>query len=92
MDDPEHVVEEPFSGWLRVELQGQKPYYKSPFPRTVLRSGAILRDFLAKEKAAGRMMDIEESKFSFKRKYGVRIKDTASPSVVGVNVYYKPIL
>ena len=80
MDPPEeHLVEEPSAGWLRIEREGQKPYYKSPFPRTVLRSAAMLRDFLAKEKSAGRMADILEDQFSFKRRYAMK-KIKAAPS------------
>jgi hypothetical protein len=49
MDTPEEfVTEEPYPGWLRTEKEGSRPYYKSPFPRTVIRSGAILRDYLVK--------------------------------------------
>ena len=82
MDTPEELVaEEPYPGWLRTEKEGSRPFYKSPFPRTVIRSAAILRDYLVKERAAGRMLDIEEDKFSFKRKIGVKIKGVISPPV-----------
>ena len=83
MDTPDELVtEEPYPGWLRTEKEGSRPYYKSPFPRTVIRSAAILRDYLVKERAAGRMLDIEEDKFSFKRKIGVKIKGVTSPPVL----------
>ena len=87
MDPPEeHVTEEPFPGWIRIERAGEKPFYKSPIPRTVLRSAAMLRDFLSKERAAGRMNEIEEDKFSFKRKHGVKTKVPAtSPTPINVS-------
>ena len=66
------VTEEPFPGWLRIELEGDKPFYKSPFPRTVITSAAKLRGFLEKEHSAGRMEDVNENLFSFKRKLGLR--------------------
>ena len=69
-------MEEPYPGWLRVEVEGQKPFYKSPFPRTVLRSAAMLRDFLEKENAAGRMLNVQSSQFSFKRKLGIKAKNS----------------
>ena len=69
MDAPkEHVSDEPFPGWLKVEVEGQKPFYKTPFPRTIIRSGAMLKEYLAREQLAGRMDDVEIDKFSFKRK------------------------
>ena len=80
------MVEEPFVGWLRIELEGQKPYYKSPYLRTVLRSAAMLKNFLAKERAGGRMIEVEESRFSFKRKHGVNVKSVAI-SPVPIEVY-----
>ena len=70
----EQVVEEPYPGWLRIEREGDKPYYKSPFPRTVLRNASMLKNYLSKEQNAGRMQDIEVEKFSFKRKYGLKKK------------------
>ena len=83
MDPPkEPATEEPYPGWLRIEKDGQRPFYKTPFPRTVLRSAAMLKDFLGKEKAAGRMNEIEEKQFSFKRRHGVQGKDVASPQIL----------
>ena len=38
--------EEPFPGWLRIEVEGKKPSYKSPFPRTTIISAAKLDEFL----------------------------------------------
>ena len=83
MDPPkEPFVEEPYPGWLRIEKDGQRPFYKTPFPRTVLRSAAMLKDFLGKEKAAGRMKEVDEKQFSFKRRHGVKVKDAASPELL----------
>ena len=71
-------MEEPYPGWLRFEVEGQKPFYKTPFPRTVIRSAAMLRDFLEKENAAGRMLDVQSSQFSFKRRLGIKVRTSAS--------------
>ena len=68
------MTEEPYLGWIRIEREGEKAFYKSPFPRTVIRSAAMLRQFLTKEKAAGRMLDVEVDKFSFKRRHGLKKK------------------
>ena len=72
MDIPEHITKEPNDDWLRVEKEGQKPFYKTPFPRRIIGNAAMLRGFLAKENTAGRMLDITEDQFSFKRKYGLQ--------------------
>ena len=87
-EPPEEVVgEEPVPGWLRIEIQGQKPYYKSPFPRTVIRTAAMLKEFLKKEHASGRMLEVNGSEFSFKRRLGLKMKAlpalTNVPEVVG---------
>ena len=76
MDEPpeEVVGEEPLPGWLRIETEGQKPYYKSPFPRTVIRTAAMLKEFLKKEHASGRMREVNGSEFSFKRRLGLKMK------------------
>ena len=68
------VTEEPLPGWLRFEQEGQKPYYKSPFPRTVMRAAAMMKDFLDKEHLDRRMTDVEGSEFSFKRRLGLKKK------------------
>ena len=79
----EHVSDEPFPGWLKVEVEGQKPFYKTPFPRTIIRSGAMLKEYIAREQLAGRMDgSIEIDKFSFKRKYGLKTKVAALPCLV----------
>ena len=83
MDAPkEHVSDEPFPGWLKVEVEGQKPFYRTPFPRTIIRSSAMLKEYLAKEQLAGRMSGLEIDKFSFKRKYGLKTKVGAAPDLV----------
>ena len=80
MDEAEtHVEMDPYPGWLRVEIEGKRPFYKSPFPRTVLGNAGMLKEYLAKEKAAGRMLNVEESLFSFKRKFGLKKKSVAAP-------------
>jgi len=68
------ITEEPCSGWLRIEVEGEKPYYKTPVPRTVIRDKAKLNSYLDKEHAKNRMLDIQDDKFSFKRRLGLRNK------------------
>ena len=71
------VTEEPFPGWVRSEVAGSTPCYKSPFPRTTLTSQAKLKQFLAKEHAAGRYLDVNGSEFSFKRRLGLRSRPSS---------------
>ena len=70
----ETVTEEPASGWLRIEIEGSTPYYKSPIPRTVLKSSRKVELFLQNEHNKGRMKDIEVGQFSFKRRLGLKKK------------------
>ena len=72
-------TEEPYPGWQRYEVAGQRPYYKTPVPRTVIRSAAMLKEFLDKEKKVDRMRDVDVSKFSFKRRHGIK-RDVPSSS------------
>ena len=72
-------TEEPFPGWLRIEVEGKKPTYRTPFPRTVITSAAKLEDFLDKEHSAGRSLNIDKSLFSFKRRLGLKQKVTPPP-------------
>ena len=59
-EDPVRVeTEEPFPGWLRVEVEGRKPSYRSPFPRTTITSAVKLGEFLEKEQSGGRMLDVD---------------------------------
>ena len=83
MDESANRVEtqEPHPGWIRCEVEGCKPFYKSPFPRTVIRSAAMLRDFLQKEHEVGRLIDIDERDFSFKRRLGIKNKSSGQPGV-----------
>ena len=76
-------TEEPLPGWLRFEREGEKPWYKTPIPRKVIRTAQMLREFIAKENDEGRMIGIDLSGFSFKRRLGLRIK--SSNSVPQVN-------
>ena len=66
------VEEEPYPGWLRVEPQGQRPFYKTPFPRTVIRSAAMLKEYLRKQNAHEKMMEVDAEMFTFKRRYGMK--------------------
>ena len=79
------VTEEPLPGWLRCEVPGKTPFYKSPFPRTVIRSAAMLGDFLRKEHAAGRCVEVTGTEFSFKRRLGLKMKP-ADPKVNDLEV------
>lgn len=72
------VTEEPYCGWQRWEVKGNTPYYKSPFPRTTISSMAKLKIFLTKEKDVGRCTDVDISKFSFKRRLGLRERSSGS--------------
>ena len=80
------ITEEPVPGWQRHEIQGEKPWYKTPVPRTVIRDAAKLRDFLEKEHGHGRMLDVDGTEFSFKRRLGLRKKkptlDSNLPEIV----------
>ena len=79
-EDPIRVeTEEPFTGWLRVEVEGRKPSYRSPFPRTTITSAAKLGEFLEKEQSGGRMLDVDVSHFSFKRRMGLKKRSAPSP-------------
>ena len=78
--DHDVVTEEPYPGWQRHEVVGQRPYYKTPVPRTVIRSAAMLKEFLKKEQVVGRMIEIEVSRFSFKRRNGIKNKDANGSS------------
>ena len=87
------VTEEPFPGWQRLEVEGSKPYYKSPFPRTTITSSAKLKQFLAKEHSVGRLLDVkDESQFSFKRRLGLRQRSSseAAGAVAVQNLNLEP--
>ena len=71
-------TEEPAAGWLRFEVEGEKPWYKTPVPRTVIRDASKLQDFLEKEHGFGRMIDVDVTMFSFKRRLGLRKKTNPS--------------
>ena len=73
-------TEEPAAGWLRFEVEGEKPWYKTPVPRTVIRDASKLQDYLEKEHGFGRMIDIDVTMFSFKRRLGLRKKTNSSAS------------
>ena len=71
------ITEEPLPGWLRFEAEGGRPWFKTPVPRIVIRDASKLKCFLEKEHSHGRLLEIDGSEFSFKRRYGLR-KKTAS--------------
>ena len=68
------MTEEPYPGWLRFEIKGEKPYFKTPIPRTVIRDRVKLVNYLTKEQANGRMLEVDEGQFSFKRRFGLRTR------------------
>ena len=72
------VTEEPVAGWLRYETPGARPFYKSPVPRTIIRDQKKLDTFLVKEHRQNRMLEITGTEFSFKRRYGLRIRKSSS--------------
>ena len=78
MEQEPLVTVEPYPGWQRWEIKGNTPFYKSPFPRTTITSMAKLKIFLAKEKDVGRYSEVEISKFSFKRRLGLRERSSGS--------------
>ena len=68
------MTEEPYPGWLRFEIKGEKPYFKAPIPRTVIRDRVKLVNYLTKEQANGRMLEVDEGQFSFKRRFGLHTR------------------
>ena len=72
MSEKVHVTEEPLKGWLRFEVEGSKPWFKTPVPRTVIRNARMLAEFLKKEHDKKRMLEVTGSEFSFKRRLGLR--------------------
>ena len=50
------------------------PWFKSPVPRTVIRTSTMLKEYLDKEHKKNRMLDVDGSEFSFKRRYGLQEK------------------
>ena len=85
------ITEEPLPGWQRFELEGQKPWFKTPAPRTVIRDARKLKSFLDKEHQYGRMLEVDGSEFSFKRRFGLRKEGReASVSAVSNNHHHVP--
>ena len=82
MNEAKHpsVTEEPLPGWQRFEVEGQKPWFKTPAPRAVIRDAKKLQSFLDKEHQQGRMLNVDGSEFSFKRRLGLQKKSIASSS------------
>ena len=76
------VTEEPLPGWLRFEIEGQKPWFKTPVPRTVIRDATKLQDYLEKEHAKGRMCGVNGEEFSFKRRFLKKSRQVSSDSAV----------
>ena len=74
------VSEEPLPGWLRFEPEGGRVWFKSPVPRTVIRDASMLKRFLEKEHSQNRMLDVDGSEFSFKRRLGLRQTRTSPVS------------
>ena len=79
------VTEEPLPGWLRFETEGEKPWYKTPPPRTVIRANSNLKEFLEKEHKQNRKLDIDGSEFSFKRRLGLKSKINTPPDSAGIS-------
>lgn len=66
---PIHITDEPAVGWKRFEVEGKKPYYKSPPPRTAIHHPAALLEYLLTERSSGR---VSAEMFSFKRRHGLK--------------------
>ena len=77
-DNTPCISEEPYTGWLRYEVAGEKPFFKTPFPRTIIRDQQKLLDYLEKQKSLRNMLDIDPSHFSFKRRLGLKKKENRS--------------
>ena len=77
--------EEPHPGWLRYEVEGSTPYYKSPVPRTVLRSARKLAQYLDIEHKKGNLLNVAVSDFSFKRRLGLKSSKRGLTSYVASN-------
>ena len=72
------VTEEPLPGWLRYEIKGQPPWFKTPVPRKVIRNAKKLTEFLEKEHCMDRMKDVGVELFSFKRRLGLKSENPRS--------------
>ena len=72
------ITEEPYEGWLRYEIEGQKPWFKSPVPRTIIRSSGQLSEYLEREHAKNNLKEVTCDGFSFKRRMGLRVKSVSS--------------
>ena len=73
------ITEEPAPGWQRYETEGEKPYYKTPIPRTVIKNKVRLNDYITKQQAQNRMLDLSVKDFSFKRRLGLSEKKKSVP-------------
>ena len=78
MSDNANMSEEPLPGWLRFEVEGSKPYFKTPVPRTIIRNARMLEDYLKKEHEKGRLQEVSGSEFSFKRRLGLKKKSKSN--------------
>ena len=76
------ITEEPLPGWLRCETEGQKPWFKTPVPRTVIRDATKLHDYLEKEHANGRLLSVNGEEFSFKRRFLKKNRPVSADSEV----------
>ena len=43
MDNNPVITEEPLPGWLRYETEGEKPWFRTPVPRMVIRDASKLK-------------------------------------------------
>ena len=83
MDDPEPETfwtKEPNDDWLRKETVGSKPVYFTPFPRLVMNGRQKVKDWIEKEKRAGKEVNVTPDDFIFKRRHG--LKERQDPVVV----------
>ena len=68
MEVPGTLVTEDPPGFLRVLEPGKLPYYRTPRPRKGLNSVRQVTKYLDQEHKLGKLLEVDESMFNFKRK------------------------
>ena len=63
------VSEDPrLPGFFRVQEEGKRPYFRTPFPRKALWSGRQVTNYLEQQHNLGKLLEVDASMFDFKRK------------------------
>ena len=68
MEVPGTLVTEDPPGFLRVQEPGKNIYYRTPRPRKGLNSVRQVTKYLDQEHKLGKLLEVDESMFNFKRK------------------------